>query len=213
MAKILHVDSSSRTTDSLTRQLSKYFVEQWTKAHAGDSVVYKDLLQEAPGPLTDESIKAMFVAPADRTEAMQNDYKRLFEKSIQEVIDADIYVFGVPMYNFSVPGVFKSYIDRIVLKDKTFSYGEQGPKGLLQNKKAFVIKASGGSYEQQPMAGFDFHEPYLRTILGFIGITDVTFIKADGHSEEEISAATKRAKEQIDTLAGAAVAASSGTSR
>ena len=213
MAKILQVDSSSRTKDSLTRQLSKYFVEQWSKAHSKDTVTYKDLIEDAPGPLTDASISAMFVAPEQRTEVMKADYARLFEQSVEEVIDADIYVFGVPMYNFGVPGVFKSYIDRIVLKDRTFAYGEHGFKGLLQNKKAFVIRAAGGSYDQPPMSTMDFHEPYLRTIFGFIGITDITFVKVDGHSPEEISASMKKAKEQIDSLVGDPVAASAGPSR
>lgn len=221
MAKILQVDSSSRTNDapnsqnahgSLTRQLSKYFVEQWTKAHSGDEIIYRDLLEEAPGPLTNDSIGAMFVAPEQRSEAMKNDYAKLFDQYVLDVVEADTYVFGVPMYNFSVPGVFKSYIDRIVLKDRTFAYGENGFKGLLQNKKAFVIRASGGNYEQPPMSGMDFHEPYLRVILGFIGITDVTFIKVDGHSEAEIIASMQKAKEQIDTLVGAPVAVS-GASR
>jgi FMN-dependent NADH-azoreductase len=201
MAKILHVDSSSRSADSLTRQLSKYFVEQWTKSHPADTVVYKDLVKDAPGPLTADSISAMFVPAEQRTESMSKDYANLFEKSVEEVTDADMYVFGVPMYNFGVPGVFKSYIDRIVLKDHTFAYGANGFKGLLENKKAFVIRSSGASYEQPPFASMDFHEPYLRAIFGFIGITDITFIKVDGHSEEEIATSVKKAKEQIELLA------------
>jgi FMN-dependent NADH-azoreductase len=201
MAKILHVDSSSRSNDSLTRLLSKYFVEQWINAHPAETVVYKDLVQDAPGPLTANSIAAMFIPAEQRTEAMSSDYKKLLETDLQQVKDADIYVFGVPMYNFSVPGVFKSYIDRIVVKDHTFAYGANGFKGLLESKKAFVIRSAGGSYEQPPMSSMDFHEPFLRTIFGFLGITDVTFIKIDGHSEEEIAASLKKAKEQIDLLA------------
>jgi len=201
MAKILHIDSSSRSENSLSRQLSKYFVEHWTKAHPADTVVYRDLVQESPGPLSADAIAAMYMPAEQRTKAMSSDYESLLEKNVEQVIDADVYVFGVPMYNFSVPGVFKSYIDRIVVVGRTFAYGPEGFKGLLQNKKAFVIRSSGASYAQPPFASMDFHEPFLRTIFGFIGINDVTFIKVEGHSEEEIGASLKKAKEQIDFLA------------
>ncbi|MDR3612143.1 MAG: NAD(P)H-dependent oxidoreductase [Candidatus Obscuribacterales bacterium] len=200
MAKILHVDSSSRSKNSNSRQLSKYFVEKWIETHPADSVIYRDLVQDSLVPLTDTVISAMYTPPEQRTEAMSSDYATLIDKNVQEVIDADIYVFGVPMYNFSVPGAFKSYIDRIVVVGRTFSYGADGLKGLLQNKKAFILRSSGSNFDGPPYASMDFHEPYLRAIFGFIGISDITFVKVDGHSEEEISAAMKKAKEQIDHL-------------
>jgi FMN-dependent NADH-azoreductase len=95
----------------------------------------------------------------------------------------------------------KSSVTIGAIKDHTFAYGANGFKGLLENKKAYVIRSSGASYDQPPFASMDFHEPYLRTIFGFLGIIDATFIKVDGHSEEEIGASLKTAKEQIDLLA------------
>jgi FMN-dependent NADH-azoreductase len=143
----------------------------------------------------------MYLPAEQRTDSMSSAYTTLFEQNVQEVVDADVYVFGVPMYNFSVPGVFKSYIDRIVVAGRTFAYGPAGFKGLLQNKKAFIMRSSGVSYDQPPFASMDFHAPYLRTIFGFLGINDVTFVNVDGHSEEEIAASLKKAKEHIDALA------------
>jgi FMN-dependent NADH-azoreductase len=110
----------------------------------------------------------------------------------------------VPMYNLSVPGIFKNYADRVVIKGKTFAFGPDGFTGLLANKKAFVLRAAGTTYDSSPMKELDFHEPYLRALLGFIGITDITYVHASGHSQEEIAASMSAAKAKIQNLCAAA---------
>jgi FMN-dependent NADH-azoreductase len=93
---------------------------------------------------------------------------------------ADVILLAVPMYNFSVPSTFKAWIDHVVRAGRTFRYGAEGPVGLLQNKKVFVVASRGGVYSSGPGKSMDFHEPYLRGVLGFIGLKDVTFIYAEG---------------------------------
>jgi FMN-dependent NADH-azoreductase len=105
------------------------------------------------------------------------------------------------MYNFSVPAVFKAFIDLSVIAGKTFSYENGVPKGLLRDKKAYVVTSSGGNYDLAPMAQMNFLEPYLRTIFGFLGVTDMTFFKVQGHSEEEIAASLASARKEIEALA------------
>jgi FMN-dependent NADH-azoreductase len=196
MAKVLHIDSSSRSATSVTRILSKQFIESWVKTHPGDAVVHHDLIEEGVPYQTDNGIAAMYTPEASRTPEQQAAYAGI-AKYVDEFAAADVYVLGVPMYNFSVPAVFKAYIDRIVVVGKTFSLSEKGITPLLHGKKAFVLSSSGSSYDQPPMQALDFHEPYLRTILGFIGITDVTFIKVCGHGEDAVKAEIEQAKSKI----------------
>jgi len=123
-------------------------------------------------------------------------------------MEADTYVIGAPMYNFSVPAVLKAYIDMIVRAGITFKYSTGGSfEGLLKGKKAIVVTASGADFTPPEMKGYDFVEPYLRAILGFIGITDVTFVKSHGTKPEVIEANSKLAQAEIDnifSLAGSA---------
>lgn len=180
MTHLLHVDASPRGERSVSRTLSHEFVERWQAAHPGSTVTYRDL-GHAPIPhVTEAWIAAAFSAPNEHTPEM-TDAIRLSDMLIDELLAADCYVFGVPMYNFSVPSGFKAYIDQIVRAGRTFAVTESGYKGLVEGKKALVITAEGGVYRPgSPAADYNFHEPYLRAILGFMGITDVNVIHADG---------------------------------
>jgi FMN-dependent NADH-azoreductase len=200
MSKILHIDASSRSSSSLTRKLSKELVEALKKSNPGSVVTYRDLITEQPPFIQETDIGAIYTPPDARTPEQQKAFASI-DKNLEIFISSDIYVFGVPMYNFSVPASFKSFIDLTVIAGKTFSYESGVPKGLLKNKKAYVLTASGGNYDGPPMSQMNFHEPYLRTIFGFIGITDMTFIKVQGHSEEEISAELAAARATIETIA------------
>jgi FMN-dependent NADH-azoreductase len=122
------------------------------------------------------------------------------DRLIDELIAADVFVFGVPMYNFSVPAIFKAYIDLVVRAGKTFSYEGGRPQGLLANKRLFVITASGGDYSSQQMKGLDFVEPYVSAIMSFIGVSDITFIKAHGTNPEIVSTTSEAAMRSIDQL-------------
>ncbi|MBF1999924.1 MAG: FMN-dependent NADH-azoreductase [Synechococcales cyanobacterium C42_A2020_086] len=180
MTHLLHVDASPRGERSISRTLSREFVERWQATHPGSTVTYRDL-GHAPVPhVTEAWIAAAFSSPNEHTPEM-TDAIRLSDMLIDELLAADCYVFGVPMYNFSVPSGFKAYIDQIVRAGRTFAVTESGYKGLVEGKKALVITAEGGVYRPgSPAADYNFHEPYLRAILGFMGITDVNVIHADG---------------------------------
>ncbi|MBU6454319.1 MAG: NAD(P)H-dependent oxidoreductase [Cyanobacteria bacterium REEB67] len=202
MTQILHVDSSSRSSTSVTRQLSRQLVNVLQKAHPQASLVERDLIDEQPHFVSELDISAVYT-PAEQRSDAQNKAWDAINGPLQTFIDSDIYVFGVPMYNFSVPAVFKAFIDRSVIAGRTFAYSADGLKPLLQNKKAYVVTASGGDYELPGAKAMDFVEPYLRAVFGFIGIGDITFIKVPGHSEAEIEASKARALAQIEAIGAA----------
>jgi len=113
----------------------------------------------------------------------QQEELAVSNKLIAELQQADEYVFGVPMHNFSIPSTLKLWIDQVARAGKTFSYGADGPKGLLTGKKATVLIASGGVYEQTAIESLNFVTPYLRAVFGFLGITDVKIIAAEGTAQ------------------------------
>ena len=118
-------------------------------------------------------------------------------KLIEELHSADVIVIGDPMHNFTISARLKAWLDQVVRFGKTFSFGESGPKGLLSGKKVYVFTSHGGAYEPgTPTARFDFQEPYLRHILAFIGLTDVTFIHAENQSKPELAPAARAAAMQ-----------------
>jgi FMN-dependent NADH-azoreductase len=182
MPTLLHLDSSPLET-SFSRELGREFVNTWKAVHADGTVIYRDLAASAPKPLNTAWVYANFTPEASRTQE-QKDELTLSDKLIDELEQANEYVIGVAMHNFSIPSVLKLWIDQIARRGRTFSYGEYGPKGLLEGKKATVLVASGGVYEQgTPAAAFDFIEPYLKTFLGFLGVADVTFVTAGGSAQ------------------------------
>lgn len=179
MAHILHIDSSPRAERSNSRSLTHRFVTDWKNAHPQDTVTYRDLGHH-PVPHVDEPwIAAAYSSPETHSPELQKAISTS-DTLIDELLAADRYVFGVPMYNFSVPSTFKAYIDQIVRVGRTFAVNEQGYQGLVHGKKLLVITSSGGSYQPgTPTAGYDFQVPFLKAIFGLIGITDITFIHAD----------------------------------
>jgi FMN-dependent NADH-azoreductase len=123
---------------------------------------------------------------------------------IDELLAADIIVIGAPMYNFGISSQLKAWIDRVVIAGRTFKYDENGVEGLVKGKKLFIASAQGGFYTgESPMAFLDHQEAYLRGVLGFIGLTDVTVIRADGINlgEEVKAAAVSKARAEIAAVA------------
>lgn len=179
MAHILHLDASPRGDRSISRSLTKTFISGWQAVHPEDTVSYRDLGHH-PLPNVDEAwIAAAFTPPEQHTPEL-TEAMRLSNELIDELLAADRYVFGVPMYNLNIPAAFKAYIDQIVRVGRTFAINASGYVGLVEGKKLLVITSQGGTFRPgTPAAGYNFHEPYLRTIFGFIGITDLTFIYAD----------------------------------
>ncbi len=199
--KLLQIDSSARST-SVTRKLTAKFVEEWQKNHLDGEVVQRDLATTLLPHITDDwggtYLEASQMTPAHRSYLVTSD------QLIAEVQAADTIVIGAPMYNFAIPSSLKAWIDQVVRVGKTVSYGASGPRGLLEDKKVVVITSRGGAYSKgTPGEKFDFQEPYLRHIFGFIGITDVTFIHAENQSRAEAAPSLAAAAAEIGRLIAA----------
>jgi FMN-dependent NADH-azoreductase len=181
MATLLRIDSSPLASDaSFSRQLTTEFVQHWQRTHPDGKLITRDLVTTKLQPLSAEWIGAAYTPEASRS-PRQQEVLALSNQLIAELEAADEYVIGVAMHNFSVPSVLKLWIDQIARAGKTFSYQDGTPAGLMRNKKATFFIASGGVYDQgTPMAVMNFVEPYLRSLFGFIGVTDTSFITAGG---------------------------------
>ena len=182
MATLLHLNTSPLPS-SVSRELTREFVSNWKASHPSGKVIDRDLAANPPKPLDQAWIYATFT-PEEARQPEQKDLIAYSDQCISELEQADEYVIGVAMHNFSIPSVLKLWIDQVVRRGRTFSYGADGPKGLLSGKKATVLVATGGVYDAgTPYAALNFIDPYLRTILGFIGITDVKFVTAGGTAQ------------------------------
>ena len=193
--KLLQIDSSARAS-SVTRRLTAKFAEEWRKNLPHGEVIQRDLSATALPPITDDW-GATYLEDSQLTLA-QRSYLSTSDQLIQELAAADTVVIGSPMYNFAIPSSLKAWIDQVVRLGKTISYGPNGPQGLLTRKKVVVITSRGSAYEKgTAREAFDFQEPYLRHILGFIGLTDVTFIHAENQAREEAAVFFEDAAERI----------------
>jgi FMN-dependent NADH-azoreductase len=209
MPTLLHIDASPRGERSVSRQLTQDFTTAWKKAHPGGEIIYRDLGHN-PVPFVNEAWIAAAYTPPDSLSPELRSAQAISNELIAELEKATDYVFGVPMYNFSVPAVFKAYIDQIVRVGRTFAYDESGYKGLLPGRKVTVITSSGGAYRSgSPFAPYNFQEPWIRAILGFIGITDLDFVVADGLNEVEMGKRDRQQylnpiREQVQQIAAVA---------
>ncbi|MEL7104825.1 MAG: NAD(P)H-dependent oxidoreductase [Pseudomonadota bacterium] len=191
---ILKIDSSARSDGSISRELGADVIAHLAKAGPVD-VAERDVSTGLP-VVSSDWIGANFT-PADDRSAAQRDELALSDALVAEVTAADVLVIGLPIYNFGLPASLKAWIDLIARAGVTFRYTENGPKGLLEGKRAIVTVASGGT---EVGSDIDFATDYLRHVLGFIGITDVTFVTAD-RMMVDADASLARAKSQIDALA------------
>ncbi|MBO9445420.1 NAD(P)H-dependent oxidoreductase [Ruegeria sp. R14_0] len=167
---ILHIDASARRTGSATRDLSNQIV-----GHLGaERIIRRDLASPLP-LLTEDWINANFT-PADQRDEVQRDLLALSDELVSELQNADTIVIGLPIYNFSVPAAFKAWIDLVARAGLTFAYSENGPKGLLEGKRAILAIASGGT---EVGSEIDFATNYAKHVMGFIGIHDVDVVAAD----------------------------------
>lgn len=203
MTHILHLDASARGDASHSRQISGEFVQAWLQAHPGDTVTYRDLGHQAIPHVWEEFIGAMYT-PADSRTPAQVEALKLSDELIGELQAADVYVFGIPMYNFTIPSVFKAYIDQVVRAGVTFNPANY--QGLLQNKKMFVITArGGGGYGPgEAREAYNVQDPAIRNAFGLAGVVDQTFIHVNNTARgEEKDASLAAAREQIKELVGA----------
>ncbi|CAM3325135.1 FMN-dependent NADH-azoreductase [Pseudomonas floridensis] len=176
MSRVLVIESSARQQDSVSRQLTRQFLSQWQAVHPDDEVTVRDLATN-PVPHLDETLLGGWMKPAgQRSETEQAALDRS-NTLTDEVLAADVLVLAAPMYNFAIPSTLKAWFDHVLRAGVTFKYTETGPQGLLTSKRAFVLTARGGIYTGSSL---DHQEPYVRQVLGFIGIHNVTFIHAEG---------------------------------
>ncbi|NCE87700.1 FMN-dependent NADH-azoreductase [Pseudomonas sp. Q1] len=180
--KILHIDSSIMGSNSITRRLSSTFVAHLQDSHRETHVEYRDLVDDELKHLTGP-IAAGFRQTEinDFTEATLQEHQ-LSETLVMEFLASDVLVIGAPMYNFNVSSQLKAWLDRIAQVGRTFKYTEQGPVGLSGDKRVIVVSARGGFYSEGPLQKMDFQESYLRAFFGFLGISDIHFIRAEGVS-------------------------------
>jgi FMN-dependent NADH-azoreductase len=168
---------------SISRKLTAAFAETWAEAHQDGTVISRDLTTMRL-PVVDSGWVAAAFTLEDARTTEQREALSVSDSLIADLQKADEYVVGVPMHNFSIPSTLKLWIDQVMRAGKTFAYGSSGVKGLLTGKKATLLMASGGVYEHgTALAALNFVTPYLRTVFGFMGITDVNFIAAEGTSK------------------------------
>jgi len=206
MKKLLQINSSIFSTGGQSSRLAERFVATWREANPRAKVAVRDLASE-PVPHLDAARFGAFIAKPEERTVEQQAAANYSDALIAELKAADVIVLGLPMYNFGLPSTLKAYFDHIGRAGHTFKYTEKGPVGLLGGKKAYVFAARGGLYAGTPR---DTQTAYVRDFLGFIGITDVEFVYAEGLalSEESKNASLARAHRQIgDISAPEAIAA------
>ena len=179
--KLLHIDSSILAANSVSRQLTRDITAQWVSAHAGTEVEYLDLAVNTPSHLSAESLGFRLpVGAVELTEAQKRE-NVVSEALVSQFLAADVIVVGAPLYNFSVPSQLKAWIDRIAQAGRTFTYTATGPKGLAGGKTVIVASTRGGVYStSEGGRAMEHQESYLQTVFGFLGITDVRFVRAEG---------------------------------
>ena len=202
---ILQIDASPLGSASLSRQLTASVVEKLTQDHPAATVTHRDLVESPISHLSGELLQVLRPAPGStppsgptlRAEADQAD------SLINELLAADVVVIGAPMFNFSIPSQLKAWIDRVAQAGRTFRYTAEGPVGLATGKKVIVVSTRGGVYAGTAYeAAMDHQEAYLRTVLTFLGMTDVTYVRAEGvaMSAEKRQEAVATANRQIADL-------------
>jgi FMN-dependent NADH-azoreductase len=179
MKNILHIISSPRGDASLSIKLGNAIIEKIQTAYPGSTVTERNLATNHFPHLEEAQLTSFFTPAENRTPeniaAIEHS-----ENAINEIEDADILVIGAPLYNFGIPSALKAWIDHIVRVGRTFKYDATGREGLIKGKKVYVALASGGIYSDGPMKEMEFIEPYLRAILGFIGLTDIAVFRVEG---------------------------------
>jgi FMN-dependent NADH-azoreductase len=201
---LLHIDASPLGDASISRQLTSSIVAALRSADPSLDVTYRDLAVAPPDHLSNELLQVVKLGARENLTDRQKEEVSLTDTLVEELLAADVVVIGAPMYNFSIPTQLKAWIDRIAQPGRTFRYTERGPVGLAGGKKVIIASSRGGIYAGTPAeAALDHQEAFLRAFLGFIGVTDVTIIRAEGvaYGPDARAKALADAQEQIDALA------------
>ena len=197
MSHLLVINSSAAGAASVSKQLIDETIARLRAADPALVVVERDLGANPVPHLTTDSTAA--IRGAEPANEAQRAAKALSDSLVAELKAADTLLIGAPMYNFGIPSTLKSWFDHVLRAGVTFKYGENGPVGLLEGKRAIVVESRGGLYSSGPTQSLDSQEPHLRTMLGFIGIQDVTFVRAEklGYGPEAREQAINDAKAEL----------------
>jgi FMN-dependent NADH-azoreductase len=201
MSKVLVLKSSILAGYSQSGQLTDYFVDQWAEKHPADQITVRDLAAQPIPVLDGELVGALRPSDAPRS-PRQQDALALSDELIAELQAHDVIVIAAPMYNFNIPTQLKNYFDLVARAGVTFRYTENGPEGMVTGKRAVVVSSRGGIHKDTPT---DLLAPYMKLFLGFIGITDVNFVFAEGvaYGPEVAAKAQSDAKAAINSLVAA----------
>lgn len=207
MKQLLLINASPRGAQSVSRKLSSHLVERLRATEGPLEVRERDLNQSELPHLNQDIINA-FYTPADKRSEAQRSLLRVSDSLVDELSSADIVVIAAPVWNFSLPAPVKAWVDLVARVGRTFAYTAEGPHGLLKSRPVYVIKSSGGVFSQGPGMAMDFYEPYLKAVLGFMGLTDLTFIRAEGLSlAGQAETRIEDARKQIEAALHPALAA------
>ena len=188
--KLLHIDSSILSANSVSRELTANIAKEWVATHPGTTVDYLDLAVDTPSHLSAESLGFRMPAGAAELTDVQKRENAISEALVSQFLAADVIVVGAPLYNFSIPSQLKSWIDRVAQVGRTFKYTETGPQGLAGGKTVIVASTRGGVYStSEGGRAMEHQESYLQTVFGFFGITDVRFVRAEGVAMGEVKKA------------------------
>lgn len=199
--KLLHLDSSLFGEQSVSRELSASVVQAWRAIEPGLEVSYRDLDATPPPQLTGEVVRVLKLGASQASDTARRRLAEI-ELLLAEFLAADVLVIGAPMYNFSIPVPLKAWIDALAQPGRTFAYTPQGPRGLAGGKRVVIASSRGNVYCQPPMVSKDFQESYLRAALGFMGVTDIQVVRAEGvaRSPEMRESAMVQAHKEIAAL-------------
>ena len=209
MTKLLHIDASILGSNSVSRQLTAQIVDSWKAAYPGTDVSYLDLAVDTPSHLSAESLGFRMPAGSDLSKLsdVQKRENAISEALVSQLLAADVVVIGAPMYNFTVPSQLKAWIDRVAQVNRTFKYTDKGPVGLATGKTVIVASTRGGAYSTSDAGNaMEHQESFLKTVFGFMGITDVRIVRAEGLAMGEAAKAAALATAALDIKAHQAAA-------
>ncbi len=200
MRKLLSVEVSPNGSSSGSRAAAKHLIERLKRANSGLTTISRDLAAQ-PVPHVTSALVGTYFTPAESRTAEQKELVRLSDTLVDELLAADIIVISTPMWNFSMPSVLKAWIDHVIRAGRTFNYTVQGPQGLVNGKKVYLVMSSGGVFSSGPAASYDQLSPALKTQLGFIGLTNTEIIRVEGTNSPDVAKdAVPRAIAMIDKV-------------
>jgi FMN-dependent NADH-azoreductase len=201
MTKALIVNSAATGEASVSRKLTAAFADRLQREDPSAEILVRDVGREPVPHLTEQTVGVIRGAPAETEAALRT--LALSNQLIGEIRAADVIVIGAPMYNFGMPSTLKAWFDHVLRAGVTFRYTSEGPEGLVKGKRAIVIESRAGFYSEGPGSAMDSQEPHIRTLLGFMGITEVTFVRAEklAFGPEAAAAAIDEALAELGALA------------